>query len=223
MIAEGSPARRQVWAVVPVKDLGRAKTRLSHILTPSQRATLMLNLLKHTLTVLQTGGPDLAGVAVVSPDPAVLRLARESGVWALPETPQDQTEPDARLNTALSGVARRLAEECRPTPTDLLILPADLPLLTSADITALLGAGQPGEAVLANDWQWQGTNGLLLDLATALDFHYQFGPDSFARHRQALTEAGIRVKVCDRPGLGYDLDYPADFERLPTTLQKALL
>ncbi len=65
-----------VWAIVPVKPLQRAKSRLSKVLSRSERATLGRKLLKHTLEVLAQV-PAVERTMVVSRDSEALALARD--------------------------------------------------------------------------------------------------------------------------------------------------
>ena len=44
---------QEIWAILPVKLLEQTKSRLTAVLTPSQRAELTQFFVKRTLTVLQ--------------------------------------------------------------------------------------------------------------------------------------------------------------------------
>ncbi|MGA7264466.1 MAG: hypothetical protein WA709_31550, partial [Stellaceae bacterium] len=63
-----------MWAVVPVKELDRAKERLAQVLPPDRRRALMLAMLEDVLTAL-AATPGLGGLAVVTVDAAARRLA----------------------------------------------------------------------------------------------------------------------------------------------------
>lgn len=89
----------------------------------------------------------------------------------------------------------------------VLVIHADLPCLTVGDIRCLLTAAQASGAALAPDRHGQGTNAVAL--ADGDDFRFQFGPDSFARHRAQRPHAAI----VERDGLGFDLDTPTDLDR----------
>jgi 2-phospho-L-lactate guanylyltransferase len=43
---------------------------------------------------------------------------------------------------------------------------------------------------------------------------FRFGPGSFDAHLAAARAAGVPTAVVERPGLAFDLDTPADLERL---------
>src|SRR5215213_1577256 len=69
----------EIWevktvAVVPVKSLDQAKTRLASILSPEERALLARDMLSHVLDALLSS-TDIDGVAVISPNPGELRLS----------------------------------------------------------------------------------------------------------------------------------------------------
>jgi len=190
-----------IWAVVPVKPLERAKSRLAAVLSAKERVSLSEAMLIHTLKVLAES-PDLERTLVVSRDPRVLSLARAHGA----RTVAEQGRP--HLNRALvraAHVARGYGVSA------ILVLPADLPLLTGEDLARLLSYAQrPPVVVLAPDRRGTGTNALLCSPAGLIE--YEFGPDSFARHRARAEAAGVAVEICRLPSLELDLDLPEDLE-----------
>ncbi|ABG03926.1 protein of unknown function DUF121 [Rubrobacter xylanophilus DSM 9941] len=190
-----------VFAVVPVKELRGAKSRLGAVLDPVGRAGLTLHMLRRVVPALRGAG--LRRVLVVSPDPAVLEEARLLGAAGL-------RQEGFGLNAALEEGRRRALEEGAGA---LLALPADLPLIEPADVAALLEvAGEGPCAVISPDDARSGTNALLLRPPGALPF--SFGPGSFGVHLQAALRRGVRVRVCERPNVAFDLDSPEDLARL---------
>jgi 2-phospho-L-lactate/phosphoenolpyruvate guanylyltransferase len=113
-------------ALIPVKPLDAAKTRLAAVLDARQRRDLALAMLADVLAAL-AGSPCVTGVTVVSRDGAALALAGAYGAGILPDSTPD-------LNAALAHGAHMLAAN---GATALLVLPADLPLLAPADIALL--------------------------------------------------------------------------------------
>jgi 2-phospho-L-lactate/phosphoenolpyruvate guanylyltransferase len=190
-----------LWAIVPVKPLRRGKSRLAGTLTEDERTELNRALLHHTLETL-TGLKEVDKVLVVSRDPNALTIAREHGA----RTVQEDGQP--HLNTALQRatvVAQVYATR------GVLILPADLPLVTREDIQVLLDrAVRPPVVVIAPDRHRRGTNALLISPAGLIE--YDFGENSFQRHRERAIHAGARIEVVESPTLGLDLDVPEDFE-----------
>ena len=190
-----------LWAIVPVKPLRRGKSRLSGTLSEDQREELNRVLLQRTLKTL-LNLKEVEQVLVVSRDSAALALARDLGA----RTVQEDGAP--ALNTALKRatvVAQVYASR------GVLVIPADLPLLTAADVQALLQrATEPPVVVIAPDRHRKGTNALLLSPANLIE--YDFGGDSFKRHCDRAERAGARLEIVDLPSLGLDLDLPEDLE-----------
>jgi 2-phospho-L-lactate guanylyltransferase len=190
-----------LWAIVPVKPLRRGKSRLAGTLTEDERTELNKALLQHTLETL-AGLKEVDKVLVVSRDPNALTIAREHGA----RTVQEDGQP--HLNTALKRatvVAQVYATQ------GVLILPADLPLVTREDIQTLLDrAAKPPVVVIAPDRHGRGTNALLISPTGLIE--YDFGENSFQRHCELARKAGARLEVVELPSLGLDLDVPEDFE-----------
>jgi len=190
-----------LWAIVPVKPLRRGKSRLAGTLTEDARTELNRALLQHTLETLSEL-KEVDEVLVVSRDPNALTIARNHGA----RTVQEDGQP--HLNTALKRatvVAQVYATR------GVLILPADLPLITREDIQALLDrAVKPPVVVIAPDRHGKGTNALLIAPAGLIE--YDFGENSFQRHSEQAKKAGARLEIVNLPSLGLDLDMPEDFE-----------
>ncbi|MBI1794886.1 MAG: 2-phospho-L-lactate guanylyltransferase [Chloroflexi bacterium] len=190
-----------LWAIVPVKPLRNGKSRLAGTLTDDERANLNRLLLERTLRTL-ADMKEVEQVLVVSRDPSALALARDLGA----RTVQEDGAP--HLNTALKRatvVAQVYASR------GVLILPADLPLLSHEDILTLINrAANPPVVVIAPDRHEKGTNALLLSPADLIE--YDFGEDSFGRHCEHAKKAGARLEIVKLPSLGLDLDLPEDLD-----------
>jgi 2-phospho-L-lactate guanylyltransferase len=192
-----------LWAIVPVKPLRRGKSRLAGTLSEDERTVLNQELLEHTLTVL-SNLKELAQVLVVSRDPHALTIARNHGA----KTVQEDGQP--HLNTAL---ARATVMAQVHSIRGILVLPADLPLLTADDVRALIDrAAKPPVVVIAPDRHGKGTNALLMVPAGQIE--YDFGEGSFQRHCDRAKKSGARLEIVELPSLGLDLDLPEDLEMI---------
>ena len=190
-----------LWAIVPVKPLRRSKSRLAGILSEDERADLSRTLFQHTLETLNTL-KEVEEVLVISRDPQVLTIARNYGA----RTVREDGQPD--LNTALKR-ATVIAQVY--ATRGVLVLPADLPLISREDALVLVErASDPPVVVIAPDRHQKGTNALLVSPAGLIE--YQFGENSFQRHCNLVKEAGVRLEVVNLPSLGLDLDLPEDLE-----------
>jgi 2-phospho-L-lactate guanylyltransferase len=201
-----------LWAIVPVKPLRRGKSRLAEVLTPDERADLNRRLLMHTLDTL-TAIPEIEHVLVISRDPGALALARDHGA----RTVQENGAP--KLNVALTRatiVAKNYATR------GVLIIPADLPLITPEDIRAMLArAKDPPVVVVAPDRHRKGTNALLVCPVGLIE--YDFGPGSFQRHCDRALQAGARLEIIDLASLALDVDLPEDLDKVSDELEGCVI
>jgi 2-phospho-L-lactate/phosphoenolpyruvate guanylyltransferase len=187
-----------VHAVVPIKQLARAKSRLAGELSPTERQDLALEMLGQVLQTLldcKEHHLALAEVWVVSADPAALLLADALGARTI-------VDRAASLNGALAQ-ARTVARAAGAG--GLLVVHGDLPLITRADVAALAQALADGaDLVLAPDGAEEGTNALGMAIDAPLSF--QFEGRSFARHLAAAAWQELLVEVVRSPTLALDID-----------------
>jgi 2-phospho-L-lactate guanylyltransferase len=194
-----------LWAIVPVKPLRRGKSRLAGTLTEDERTELNRSLFEHTLETL-AASEEVDEVLVISRDTNALAMARSHGARTVQEDGQSQ------LNTALKRatiIAKVYATH------GVLVLPADLPLISSNDIHELIKrAVEPPVVVIAPDRRGRGTNALLISPPGLIE--YDFGENSFQSHCEQVKRADARLEIVDLPSLGLDLDIPEDFELIKT-------
>jgi 2-phospho-L-lactate guanylyltransferase len=192
-----------LWAIVPIKPLRRGKSRLSSILSEEERAQLNHQLFLNTINVLREV-KSISDILVVSRDSDVLTEAREMDVRTVTEngTPE--------LNNAL----RRASLFSKTFSTEgVLIVPADLPLLTPQDVESFLKQRtEPPVIVISPDLRRKGTNMLLIDPADLITFSY--GQDSFEKHRDLAKSKGAKVITYENERIALDLDVPEDYELL---------
>lgn len=192
-----------IWVIIPVKPLNRAKSRLASVLTPEARARLSEAMFRRVLGAVGAVRA-LAGTLVISRDQHALAIARDHGA----HTVQESGHPE--LNTALTR-ATQVVLGWRGSA--VLILPADLPLITSADVQAIADLGRVDNTmVIATDAARDGTNALLTRPPGMVE--YAYGVGSFARHVAQAEGIGARVHVYESERLALDIDVPDDLERL---------
>ncbi len=190
-----------IWAIIPVKPLNRAKSRLAGVLEPDQRRFLAETMLRHVLETVHAV-PQIIGTLVISRDTKVLAIAREYEA----RTVQESGAPE--LNTALLRATQVVMSwGCNAT----LVLPADLPLLAPEDITNILNRGRNVmSVVIATDQSEDGTNALFMRPPGLIP--YAFGPGSYGRHVQLAQEANADVSIYWSDRLSLDIDLPADLD-----------
>jgi len=189
------------WALVPIKPFATAKTRLEGLLTRLECARLAEEMARDVLRALYAA-PDISGIALLTTEPKLATLAAEATAGKATRFYAEQPGEDYRA--ALGRVAAELAAH---GARQLLVLPADLPLLSSGDVRQLLESHRGG-VTLCPAAVDGGTNGLLLTPPTLIPFLY--GPDSAARHRAAAAAVGVTARTADLPAFARDVDSPDD-------------
>lgn len=195
--------------VLPVRTIGGGKSRLGVALDAEERESLLLGMLRRELGVIREWG-GAEQVYVISPDAQLARLARAAGAQSLVQSGEG-------LNEALAEAQRTIA---RDGATALLILPADLPFVSTealdrirdaADAAVAAGSGRAVVVLVPADARG-GTNGLLLSPPDVIA--PCFGPSSLEQHLRAAAAADASVQVVVDPVLAFDLDTPEDLQRL---------
>lgn len=197
---------RDIWAVVPVKELDAAKSRLSNDYSPAFRRGLARAMLEDVLRALAEAS-GLAGIAVVTLDPDVARIAANWRARVFEDGARDGR------TGAVTAAARRLAREGR---AGMLTVPGDIPGITSDEVSRLLAAHREAPAfsiVPAHDRR--GSNAIVVTPADAVAL--AFGNDSFLPHVETARRLGIEPTIFPLPGIGLDIDNARD---LTTFLQE---
>ncbi len=190
-----SIVKPSIVAVVPMKPLLLSKTRLAGTLSDNERADLSLAMFSRVVAAARDA---LGAVWVVGGDDAVQRTAERFGaVW--------HEDHGKDLNDSLC-IAFDSACKNQMTP---VYLPADLPFISAADVTALIRASSAGSTLTLSPAQQDGgTNAMLVPRCSA--FPPMLGENSFKRHKQQAELLGIPYSVCLSEGLMLDLDTPDD-------------
>lgn len=184
------------WALVPIKARAECKGRLRTTLNAPARRALAREMLTHVLTEAARSN-HIDRVVVVSPE-------RDT----LPPEISVVTDQGTDLNDALQ-LGRRFAFS--QGARELLVLAADLPEITVAEIDALIDTGRRRGIAIATDRSGIGTNALFIAMPPT--FEFCFGPDSRSRHEREARRHGIVAALCRSPGLAADLDTGADMGR----------
>jgi 2-phospho-L-lactate guanylyltransferase len=188
-------------AIIPVKSLAEAKSRLAPYLSRHQRETLVLDMLQHVLCVLQDSEL-FEHVSVVSADERVLKQAYIWGARAL-------SEEQSGHNPALHAAALREKAE---GVSALLTISADLPLLSTQEIRCLFEQSTQYEIVLAPSRDGTGTNAILV--RPPLVVPYVFGPNSFHNYIEAARQMQLSYTTYHGIGLALDIDTIDDLDEL---------
>jgi 2-phospho-L-lactate guanylyltransferase len=175
-------------ALVPLKELAAAKTRLAGALSPEERAALMRSLLDHVVGTVREAG--IERVTVVTAE----RLEGHDA-W---------DDRGLAWNDALAAAI----EEVVTAPV-VAIVSADLPSLRPEEVVELVEA-TPARGIAIARALDGGTNAVSMRPPGLVRTH--FGEQASAAVHAAL---GVDHVVLDLPGLAFDVDTPADLARIP--------
>jgi 2-phospho-L-lactate guanylyltransferase len=189
--------RRGACALIAIKERARCKTRLADVLRPPERIDLVRSMLTAVLAAAGNA-QTVHQVIVISPErdtvPAEIPVLADTG---------------ESLNTALVQAHTMVREfGCH----EIVVLPADLPLITTAEIDELVRAARAGGFAMATDAAGVGTNALCL--MSTQPFRFQFGPDSRRLHLQEAQRLGSSPQEVHLAGLEFDVDSSADLRLL---------
>jgi 2-phospho-L-lactate guanylyltransferase len=194
--------------LIPVKDLSSAKQRLAAVMDQSRRTQLAQAMLEDVLDAF-AAVPSRPPVALVTSDPFASALAGRHGFEVIPDSD----------NLGETHAIEMATEICRRRGAAFtLVLPGDIPLVTSEEIAAVLsaapGAGAtPSEGcVLVPAADGRGSNAVLRRPCDLIPL--RFGNDSFLPHRAAAEATGKPCVILELPGIALDVDRPAELALL---------
>ena len=192
---------RQPNLLIPVNHLIKTKGRLQNFLDEKERAQLTLK----TLQTAITAGIDAGFTpAILTADEDIESLiTNDINVFG---EQKSLTGLNDQINYVISKMAR----------TELLIVHADLPLITAKSLHQLKKASlRTNSVVIAKSFDG-GTNAIFL--RSPKKFVAKYGPQSCAQHCISANIAGLPATIITPPELYLDLDTPKDLRKLLSTV-----
>ncbi len=188
--------------MIPVKTLGNAKQRLGDAYDQHRRTMLAEAMLRDVMTAA-SGVTDRVSVFLVTGDAHAGTLAAEFGFGVI-DDPRNESET-AAIENATEWCADR---GCDTT----IVIPGDIPLITSAELNCVLDAAPPEGVVIVPAYDRRGSNCVLRRPADIIPL--RFGNDSFLPHCDAVRLSGKPLIILEMPGIGLDIDHPHELEML---------
>ncbi len=188
--------------LIPVKSLTTAKQRLAAALDHGQRSQLAEAMLRDVMTAA-AGVLGRIDVALVTGDAQARALAAEFGFLVV-DDPRNESE------TAAIEMATAWCEQRGYDTT--VVVPGDIPLITSGELQRVLDAAPDEGAVFVPAYDSRGSNCILRRPASIIPL--RFGNDSFLPHCEAMRKTGRELVVLEMPGIGLDIDNPHELELL---------
>lgn len=180
--------QRPIRIVVPFK-LDNAKSRLAPALNPEERRLLAFAMLRDVLDSVLGFGP---ATVLSRPGLDAAEVGRDVEIQ----------ESELDLNDALNAFIA--AEQSRGWPSSILIVMADLALLTQGEVAGIVRC--PGDVVLCPG-RGGGTNMILI---RSPQFRTCYRGLSFPKHLDYARKAGLEATVFESFRAGSDIDCPED-------------
>jgi 2-phospho-L-lactate guanylyltransferase len=187
--------RKDIWAIIPVKETAGAKQRLSVSVPEHLREELVLTMLEDVLAAVAKAR-GLAGFALVTLDPKATALARRYGARILTDGAR------SGHTGAVAATARLLASE---GVGGIMQLPGDIPAVTSEELTqvAAMHRDAPAFTIVPSHDEF-GSNTVVVSPPNAVPL--TFGDDSCFTYVRTAQRSGIAPQFVRLPGIGRDID-----------------
>ncbi|MFF5293477.1 2-phospho-L-lactate guanylyltransferase [Paractinoplanes globisporus] len=188
---------REWVAVIPVKRLSAAKSRLRGAVPAARHADLALAMVRDTVSAVLAGSA-VAELVVVTDDTQAAAAVTALGARVVPDVP----------GADLNGAMRFGADEVAGLGRFRAVLAGDLPALRPGQLDEALGAAL-GRSFVADA---AGTGTVLLAVPPGEPLDPRFGIGSASAH----ATSGATPLTGDWPGLRQDVDTPDDLARVLT-------
>ncbi len=188
--------------LIPVKNLANAKQRLAAVLDQRSRIELAQAMLQDVAAAVASWRRRPA-CALVTSDEFAIEIARHYHFEIIPDS-ANPGETDA------IEMATRICREHGVNFT--LVIPADIPLIEPGELEQVMAQAPEEGSVLVPAADGRGTNAAFRRPADL--FPLKFGNDSFKPHFAAAQATEKPCVVLHLPGIGIDVDNPADLQQL---------
>jgi 2-phospho-L-lactate guanylyltransferase len=187
--------------LIPIKEPGRAKTRLGNLLTLEERQQLVWTMFEDVCLSL-AASKKAEHIFIVTNFQKAAEQASGFGWQVLLEEAQ-QSE-----SASVDWASHLLQEQGFDA---VMRLPADLPLVQAEDIDELLSIElTPPKALLVPSGEGTGTNAIIRTPADL--FPSRFGPNSLALHKAEAARAGAECLIVYNERIALDIDEPQDLK-----------
>jgi len=189
-----------IFALVPVKRLSESKNRLSTIFKREERKDFVIAMLRDVLEAISSSTVDRT--VIMGSDGVVERLSYDYRASFLADTGQELNKV---IGCATAWCIREEAES-------VLILPADIPLVSSIEIDKIISSCSEEPSVVISPSRDGGTNALMRRPPDTIQTY--FGPRSFEKHINEASRKGVTARIYKSPNLSLDIDSPQDLRQL---------
>lgn len=190
--------------IVPVKFTDHSKSRLSNILSPKQRLSVIERSLNNLVASIQCSS--------LKPEIHIIIKGNQINL-----TNVKQHYSDLPLNEALLEISNDHFNE----GDRVVILHADLPLFSKTTLTRIESYISKKTSYIFPDKLGQGTNGLIYSHGNFKKF--VFGLNSYINFLNLAKTYNLLLNSVEDPDISYDLDDEEDFNNLPQNIINKLI
>lgn len=188
--------------LIPVKNLSKAKQRISAVLDQAARTELAKAML-HDVVAALASWRERPDCALVTSDPFAIELAGQYSFEII-------SDPE---NPGETGAIEMATNVCVERGADFtLVMPADIPLIKANEVSEIFKSAPRQGSVLVPASDGRGTNAAFRRPPNL--FPLKFGNDSFKPHYAAAQRTGKPCLVLQFSGIGLDVDNPPDLQSL---------
>jgi 2-phospho-L-lactate guanylyltransferase len=191
------------YAIIPVREFDESKQRLGGVLTPKERADLTFALLLKIVSQLQLSKVDK--IIMVAADDTEVRSA-------LPSLSKLEIVKESVHHGGVNSAMRDGLQRTSTSSSKVLLLPSDLPLITSSVIDKALDSLDVNELIINPSIRKDGTNLLGFWRNNPIELHYD--DDSVAKHLREIEKMKLRFLLLEWKEFQIDVDDAEDLNYL---------
>ena len=195
---------KKIAAVIPMKNLNFAKSRLSTILTLQQRKNLAFFLLNTTIKTLKESQL-IYEIIVVSSDKTIEKFSFENSLKFIKE------DSDSGVNNAVILADRY----CINNNIDAnIVIPHDLPFISAKEIDQICNNSEkyPKCIIICPSKRFDGTNILFRKPPNVIKTFYD--DNSYMNHLKEAQKHNIPIESLELDNLMFDIDTREDLIEL---------
>ncbi|MHA1358865.1 MAG: 2-phospho-L-lactate guanylyltransferase [Candidatus Helarchaeota archaeon] len=190
------------YTIIPIKSLVNSKKRLESFLAPADRRALVLALLKDVLTAV-TRSKFTDGILLVTPDTEIIEIIKK---WNISKLQFLLETKELGTNEAVQFAINWCLK--RPI-TSILIIPADLPLISPENVDDLIQLGANNYSIIiAPSQRKDGTNAFYQRPPNLIPVWY--GDNSYQKNLATISNHNLQFKIIENPAFALDIDLKID-------------
>ena len=187
--------------IIPVNKLNNIKSRLSNFFNIEQRIELNIEMLNDVLLAVKHS-KNIDETYIITPDKNVINIIKKFKCRYLFE------KKKLGVNIA---VQKAISKSIIEGATAAIILPSDIPLISSDEIDRIINHGKTKNTVIITPAKrFDGTNSLFLHPPKIINTYYD--QNSFITHYNEAVENNSKVNIFISKNIMLDLDSISDLK-----------